>query len=103
MSIVASYCGHSARVDFSDRRDVDAQTPGGDVQDKGLDSANGLVFISEPLAEQTEMSGLFSGHLEFMANKSDFDFEVSTLRTERRAATIFNSRPIGRAQATCKI
>jgi putative CocE/NonD family hydrolase len=64
-------------VDFADRRDVDAQTPGGDVQDKALDSTNGLVFISEPLAKPTEMSGLFSGHLEFIANKSDFDFQVS--------------------------
>lgn len=63
-------------VDLADRRDVDAQTPGGGVQDKGLDSANGLVFISRPLATPTEMSGLFSGHLEFSANKSDFDFEV---------------------------
>jgi len=63
-------------VDLADRRDVDAQMPGGGVQDKGLDSANGLVFISEPLATPSEMSGLFSGHLEFTANKSDFDFEV---------------------------
>ena len=64
-------------VDLADRRDVDAQTPGGDVQDKALDSSNGLVFVSEPLAKSTEMSGLFSGHLEFTANKSDFDFQVS--------------------------
>jgi putative CocE/NonD family hydrolase len=63
-------------VDLGDRRDVDAQMPGGGVQDKGLDSANGLVFISEPLAKATEMSGLFSGHLEFIANQSDFDLEV---------------------------
>lgn len=63
-------------VDLADRRDVDAQTPGGGVQDKGLDSANALVFTSDPLAKPTEMSGLFSGHLEFIANKSDFDFEV---------------------------
>ena len=63
-------------VDLADRRDVDAQTPGGGVQDKGLDSANGLVFVSQPLASPTEMSGLFSGHLEFTANKSDFDLEV---------------------------
>jgi hypothetical protein len=63
-------------VDLADRRDVDAQTPGGGVQDKGLDSTNGLVFISLPLAKPTEMSGLFSGHLEFIANKSDFDFEI---------------------------
>jgi putative CocE/NonD family hydrolase len=64
-------------VDLADRRDVDAQTAGGDVQDKALDSSNGLVFVSEPLAKPTEMSGLFSGHLEFIANKSDFDFQVS--------------------------
>ena len=64
-------------VDLADRRDVDAQTPGGDVQDKALDSTNGLVFISEPLATPTEMSGLFGGHLEFTVNKSDFDFQVA--------------------------
>jgi putative CocE/NonD family hydrolase len=64
-------------VDLADRRDVDAQTPGGDVQDKALDSSNGLVFLSEPLTKSTEMSGLFSGHIEFIANKSDFDFQVS--------------------------
>jgi putative CocE/NonD family hydrolase len=63
-------------VDLADRRDADAQTPGGDVQDKALDSSNGLVFISEPLSIPTEMSGLFGGHLEFTVNKSDFDFQV---------------------------
>ncbi|HEY6618989.1 MAG TPA: CocE/NonD family hydrolase [Steroidobacteraceae bacterium] len=63
-------------VDLADRRDVDAQTPGGGIRDKGLDAANGLVFFSEPLAKPMEMSGLFSGHLEFIANKSDFDLEI---------------------------
>jgi hypothetical protein len=76
LSTAATTSAISLSVDLADRRDVDAQTPGGGVQDKGLDSANGLVFISEPLAKPTEMSGLFSGHLEFIANKSDFDFEV---------------------------
>jgi hypothetical protein len=77
MSTAASTAAIPLSVDFSDRRDADAQTPGGDVQDKALDSSNGLVFISEPLTQPTEMSGLFSGHLEFIANKSDFDFQVS--------------------------
>lgn len=35
-----------------------------------------MVFVSAPLPKPTEMSGLFSGHLEFMVNKRDFDFEV---------------------------
>jgi hypothetical protein len=64
-------------VDLADRRDVDAQVPGGDVQDKGLDASNGLVFVSEPLTKDTEMSGLFGGHFEFTVNKRDFDFQVS--------------------------
>jgi predicted acyl esterase len=76
LSTAATTAAIPLAVDLADRRDVDAQTPGGAVQDKGLDSANGLIFISEPLAEQTEMSGLFSGHLEFISNKSDFDLEV---------------------------
>ena len=76
LSVAASTAAVPLAVDLSDRRDVDAETPGGGVQDNGLDSANGLVFISQPLAKPTEMSGLFSGHLEFIANKSDFDFEV---------------------------
>ena len=62
---------------------MDAQIPGGDVQDKALDSSNGLVFISEPLAKPAEMSGLFGGHLEFIANKSDFDFQVSLYELSR--------------------
>jgi uncharacterized protein len=64
-------------VDLADRRDVDAQVPGGDVQDKGLDISNGVVFVSDPLAKDTEMSGLFSGHFDFSVNKRDFDFQVS--------------------------
>jgi uncharacterized protein len=77
LSTAATTAAIPVSVDLADRRDVDAQTPGGGVQDKGLDSSNGLVFISQPLAKPTEMSGLFSGHLEFIANKSDFDFQVS--------------------------
>jgi uncharacterized protein len=64
-------------VDFAIRRDADLQAPGGGFQDKQLDTTNGLVFISEPLAASTEMSGLFSGRLEFTVNKKDFDFQIS--------------------------
>jgi putative CocE/NonD family hydrolase len=63
-------------IDFADRH-ADEQTPGGGVQDRDLDSTNGLVFISEPLTESTELSGLFGGHLDFIANKRDFDFQVA--------------------------
>jgi hypothetical protein len=64
-------------VNFADRHDVDAVAPGGGVQDSALDSTNGLVFVSEPLTKSTEMSGLFSGHLDFVVNKRDFDFQIA--------------------------
>lgn len=64
-------------VDFTDRRDVDAQTPGGGVEDTALDTTNGLVFVSDPLKSPTEFSGLFGGHLELTVNKPDFDFQVA--------------------------
>lgn len=67
----------SVSLDLADRRDVDVQTPGGNVQDSALDTTNGLVFLSQPLKEPTEFSGLFSGHLEFIVNKKDFDFQVA--------------------------
>jgi uncharacterized protein len=64
-------------VDFARRRAADLNTAGGGVQDRQLDSSNGLVFLSAPLAEPLEMSGLFSGHLDFITNKKDFDFQVA--------------------------
>lgn len=64
------------KVDFADRSDVDRKVPGGGVLDTELDTWNGLAFISEPFTKSTELSGLFSGHLDFVTNKKDFDFEI---------------------------
>jgi predicted acyl esterase len=64
-------------IDFADRRDVELEAPGGGVSGKALDATNGLTFISEPLAQSTELSGLFGGHLDFITNKRDFDFQVA--------------------------
>jgi predicted acyl esterase len=47
------------------------------VLDKAIDATNGLVFVSDPFNEPLEMSGLFSGSVEFSTNKKDFDFAVS--------------------------
>jgi uncharacterized protein len=64
-------------VDFADRRDADLPAVGGDVQDKNLDTANSVVFVSAPFGQAIEMSGLFSGRLDFASNKRDFDFQIS--------------------------
>ena len=63
-------------VRLADRTDVDRKAPGGGVQDKAIDVANGFEFESDPLDKPIELSGLFSGWLDFVSNKKDFDFEI---------------------------
>jgi uncharacterized protein len=78
--------GLSLTVNLADRSDADVSTPGGAVLDTAVDVSNGLEFISDPLSTSIELSGLFSGQLEFVTNKKDFDFAVS----------LFELRPDGK-------
>lgn len=63
-------------VNLADRSDADQPSPGGGVLDKDVDSTNGLVFVSDPFNKRIEMSGLFTGLLDFTTNKKDFDVEI---------------------------
>ena len=63
-------------VNLADRTDADKPRPGGGVLDKDVNSTNGLVFVSDAFTKPVEMSGLFSGLLDFTTNKKDFDFEI---------------------------
>ncbi len=63
-------------VDLRDRSDIDAVIPGGGIEDTALDSTNAVVFVSDPIVLPMDAAGLFSGHLEFSADRSDFDFVV---------------------------
>jgi hypothetical protein len=63
-------------VDFADRKDVDRNTYSL-VVDKTLDTTNGVAFVSDPIRQPTEISGLFSGQLDFIINKRDMDFKVA--------------------------
>ncbi len=65
------------RVDLADRSDADRVVPGGGVVDSAVDTWNGLEFVSDPLTERSELSELFSGKLDFIANKKDFDFNLA--------------------------
>lgn len=74
-------------VDLTDRTDVERFFPPGPMIDQALDEwpivdtapniANSLMFVSAPFTKAPEVSGLFSGRLEFVANKQDFDFGVT--------------------------
>jgi putative CocE/NonD family hydrolase len=64
-------------VNLADRSDADTAAPGGGLLDSAVDISNGLKFVSDPLTESIELSGLFSGRLDFVTNKKDFDFQVT--------------------------
>lgn len=64
------------KVDLADRTDIDVMVPGGGIVDKELNRSTALVFVSDPFLKLIELSGLFSGRLDFIANKKDLDFSV---------------------------
>lgn len=65
-------------VNLADRSDVDRISPStGNIVDKNLDTWNSIAFVSDPLLKPTELSGLFSGRLDFITNKKDFDFQFT--------------------------
>jgi predicted acyl esterase len=83
-------------IDLADRKDVaawgssrDLLDPSSDqraIIDTALNIAHGIELRSEPLSEATEISGLFSGKLEFVTNKKDFDASI----------TLFEQMPDGK-------
>jgi predicted acyl esterase len=79
-------------VNLADRSDVDREVPVGGVVDKDIDTANGLKFVSDPISAPTEVSGLFSGHLDFIANKRDFDVNVA-LYEQTKSGEYFQLAP----------
>ena len=67
----------SQSLDFKDRSDVDRVSPAsGDIVDTIIDTYHSVVFETAPFDRSTDISGLFSGRLEFVTNKKDFDFQI---------------------------
>jgi hypothetical protein len=64
-------------MDLTDRTDVDRTGAGGGIVDRVIDTWNGIAFVSNPLLSPIETSGLFSGRLDFITNKKDFDIKIS--------------------------
>jgi uncharacterized protein len=67
-------------VDLANRTDVDRISPastlvGSDaIVSRKLEPWNSLEFVSDRFPKPIEVSGFFSGRLDFVANKKDFDF-----------------------------
>jgi hypothetical protein len=63
-------------IDLAYRSDGDRPTSDL-IIDKALDTHNGIAFVSEPMKPATEITGLFSGQLDFITNKKDMDVNVA--------------------------
>ncbi len=83
-------------VDLRDRTDVD-RSDIANIIDSHVDDRNGLVFMSDPLAKPTEISGLFSGTLDFVANRKDVDLSVSLYEWNAKGEYFALSYWLGRA------
>jgi predicted acyl esterase len=75
------------RVDLANRADVDSTFAGGGVRDTALNTHEAVAFVSEPLGGE-ELSGLYSGHLDFVTNKKDFDLSVALFELTPRGEYI---------------
>ena len=60
---------------------------------------NGVAFVSNPLQSSFELSGLFSGRLEFIANKKDFDINISLYELTSKGEYVLLSTYWARASA----
>jgi hypothetical protein len=84
-------------VALADHGDVDDVIPGGGIVDKELNRSGSLVFTSDPFPQAVEISGLFSGRLDFVTNKKDFDFGVELYEQTARGEYVELSYFLGRA------
>jgi uncharacterized protein len=63
----------SLTVDLGNRADIDRNVAGGGIVNTEIDTVDALKFSSDPVSVRTEVSGLFSGRLDVITNKRDFD------------------------------
>ena len=63
-------------VDFKDRSDA-SWTPAPGVMTRNLQLHEAVAFVSDPLQEAEEFSGLFSGKLDFSVNRMDMDLNMT--------------------------
>jgi hypothetical protein len=85
------------KVDLADRSDADRVAPGGAVVDKAIDTWNALKFVSAPFTQPMEIAGLFSGRLDVVVNKRDFDISVGLYELTAKGDYVLLSTYVARA------
>jgi len=71
-------------VDFRNRADV-AYAPASDIITTTVDTHDGIAFATPSLRTAADVSGLFSGDLDVVANKKDVDINVALYEHARGA------------------
>jgi uncharacterized protein len=71
-------------VNLANRADIDRPIPGGGIVSTEIDTVDVLQFVSDPLSERTELSGLFSGSLDVAINKREFDAFIALYELNAR-------------------
>ena len=84
------------RIDFADRSDAD-WTPSPLSLAPTLDAHGGLVFVGDAIDAPTEISGLFSGALDFVVDKRDMDVTVELYERMADGRHFLLSHHLGRA------
>ncbi|MCK8498492.1 CocE/NonD family hydrolase [Myxococcus fulvus] len=85
------------RVDFKDRSPGPHYEPS-DIVSTTLEAPrDGFVYVGEPLTQALEVSGLFSGRLDFITNKKDFDFYVVLYERTAKGEYVYLSYVLQRA------
>lgn len=85
------------KIDLADRTDIERVFPGGGLVDREINRWNAVVFTSDPFPAAAEVSGLFSGRLEFVANKRDLDFAIELYELTARGDYVELSSYMARA------
>ncbi len=84
------------KVDLAERKTLSFGGPAM-IQDKEIDTSNGLAFASAPLTEPLEVSGCFSGRLAFVTNKKDVDLSLQLYEQTADGRCLFLSHLLTRA------
>ncbi len=87
----------SQKVNFADRKSENGGFYPNPIIQKKLDTANGIMYVSEPFSESIEVSGAFEGLLKISINKKDVDISIALYEQMPNGETFQLSYFVGRA------
>jgi putative CocE/NonD family hydrolase len=85
------------QVDFNDRTSTNSYYYFNQVVYDQLNTNNGMLLVSDPLQDDTELSGCFTGELKAIINKKDMDFSLALFEILPDSSYFLLSYFMGRA------